>query len=286
MDSFVRDTAPKNSIILRDAAGTLTDATGNVTVEIRDSAEVVVVASSIAPKVSTGKYEFTVPTSVTAVLDTYETTWTYTLVGTAMKTRRSFIVVGGFFFSIARARAHDNGRFKDESKFPTQDIIDAREGIETDLESNKACGVAWVRRGRRETHDGDGSDELFVQCRPLRKVVAVKVDGVALDVSALAGLKVYPGGWIKRAAGWPTGDRNIEVLYEHGHDEPPGRIADAALILLKERLGPSNYDDRTLTVTDDLGTRRLAVAGEKYTFGIPEVDAAVAQHRETDVVFA
>jgi hypothetical protein len=107
----------------------------------------------------------------------------------------------------------------------------------------------------------------------------VKVAGTALSVDQLAALTVTSS--LVNGYGWSTGFNNVTVGYEHGLDQPPQRLRRAALLLAKVWLLSGPVDDRTSTFTStEGGTYSLVTPGRGGSmFGVPEVDAAVMDHR-------
>jgi hypothetical protein len=86
------------------------------------------------------------------------------------------------------------------------------------------------------------------------------------------------GRWIALPGGWPAGQ--VSITYQHGHAEPPLRVKQAAMILTREWLISGPVTDRqTQLPTEAGGAVNLAVPGGRFgTFGVPEVDATVAQY--------
>lgn len=231
------------------------------------------------PTISGNTLSIALPSANTAVLDKYTVEWTYTVSGQVWRPKSHFEIVGAYYFSIAEARAFDGGTvLNDATKYPDQDIVNAREYAEETLES--LCGVAFVPRGRRVTLNGTGTRELILPDHRIRTIVSGSVGGTALTSAELTDLKLYEYGILYRAAGWQMDYRNVSILYEHGHDQPPERIKRAALILTRHRLVPSNIDERVTAFTDESGTRTFSTPTQNRPTGFPEVDAAVAQYSE------
>lgn len=277
MDRILRDAAGEIRIELRNENGVLTDATGAVPVEVRDGGGDVAIAATNAAHPSTGIYTLAIPSSETTILDGYEATWTAVIGGGTNIFRTRYEVIGGFFFSVAEARAFDSGALADETLYPNQTLTDGREQVESELED--ACGVAFVPRGLRVVLDGSSTSSLFLPHTRVRRLVSVKVDDVASDLNDIA-LYGDEGRMVLQTGSFSSGYQNVSILLEHGYSQPPERIKRAALILLRDRLVGSNIHDRALSHTDESGTVSLSVAGVNGYFGIPEVDAAVEQYAE------
>jgi hypothetical protein len=196
-------------------------------------------------------------------------------------------VVGAFLFSIAELRAFEKG-LEDTAKYTTAKIVAAREAAEERLE--ELMEVALRRRGRRVTLDGDGTRELFLPDQEPRKLVSVKIDEgnglTALIQADVDDIKLYADGRIRRPPDkvFAKGDQNVEILFEHGIDETPEPVRDAAMALAALRLVPSATPDGASSLSTDEGIYRLNVEGRDGPTGIPKVDAAIEQFgRQTPV---
>jgi hypothetical protein len=177
------------------------------------------------------------------------------------------------YFTVAELRATEN-KLGDVDAFPDDDLDAMRQTVEEAFEHEEAANVAFVPRLRTETFSGSGTERLVVSAARVRSAVSATADGEPLDVTAARAV-TKRGLWLP--ATWPAGDSNLVVTYEHGYDAPPLRVKRAALILAK---GP--IDDRATQVPDGAGGAiNLATPGLfGARFGIPEVDAVIAQYRE------
>lgn len=277
MDRILRDTPARVRLTIRDASGTLWDPDDDAMEAVVTDSAGGAVGTYAATRESPGLFRIDVPASETEVLDVYSVAWTGTFDAEEQTFHSEYEVVGGFFFSVSEARSFDGGALTDESAYPLQSIVDAREQVESEIED--ACGVAFVPRGARVALDGSGGAALFLPHIRIRDVVEATEDDTAVDLDDVT-LRTDDGVLILSVGSWAIGDRNVSVLYEHGYTQPPARIKRAALILLRDRLVRSNVNDRALSYTDDSGTMQMSVAGVNGAFGIPEVDAAVAQYTE------
>lgn len=278
MDRVLRHTIAPVRITIRDADGDLWDSDDQQLEAVVTDSAGAEVDTYAATRESQGTYRIDVPATDTDVLDVYDVAWTGTFDTQSQTFNTQYEVVGGFFFTTTEARAFDNGAMSDTTAYPSQTIVDGREQVEAEIE--EACGVAFVPRGRRVLVDGSGTSTLFLPHGRIHSVVSVAVDDEAVD---LADVTLYgdEGRLVVSAGSFATGTLNVAVLVEHGYAQPPARIKRAALILLKDRIIGSNVHDRALSHSDESGTMTLAVAGTNGVFGIPEVDAAVAQYAET-----
>ena len=278
MTKLLQNRAATILLVVTDQFGTAVDAAANPTVVVKDGGGATIASgTSSKPVGTTGLYEFGLTPAHTAVLDSYSAVWSYSRGGSAEQAMTTFEVAGGFFFSVAEARAFDNAAMADAARYPASTIVAGRELVEDHIEH--LCGVAFVPRATRVVIDGTNDDVLVAITRP-REIASASVDDVALTAGQLANISIYPEGRLAYPA-WITGELNIRMHVLHGHDVPPEPIKRAALVLLRNRLVASSIDDRAVAFTDELGTRQLAVAGRRgQPTGIPDVDAAIAQYSD------
>ncbi len=283
MTKLLQNRTATISLVVTDQDGTAVDAAANPTVVVRDGDGADVASGASSKPVGTiGLYEFGLTPAQTAVLDAYSATWSYTRAGSAEQAATGCEVVGGFFFSVAEARAFDNAAMGDPARYPAATIIAGRELVEDHIE--RLCGVAFVPRATRIVIDGSTDEDALVSLTRPRSILSASVDDVALTARQLANIAIYPEGRLVYPS-WIAGELNVKLHIVHGHDAPPEPIKRAALILLRNRLVASNIDDRAVAFTDELGTRQLAVAGRRgQPTGIPDVDAAIAQFSERALI--
>lgn len=269
-----RTTALELYVYTADGAGQDLDALPTVSVA-DGGGTVVATGTATKPASTTGLYRFNV---TPAALDTYTSTWTGALGGVAQTYSLPFEAAGALTFTVADFRAFEGAKFANTSTWPTARIEEAREQAEEELET--WCEVAFVPRGHREMLLGDGTADLWLSKKRVRAVLSATVDGSAVAVGDLTlwgqdGRVVHPTTW--------TDDGVVVVHYTHGWDACPAPVKRALMLLAMDKLVPSNIEDRTITFTDELGTRQLAVAGRERPFGIPEVDAVAWKYQEQDV---
>jgi hypothetical protein len=272
--------------ILRDRSATLTHtfysdgvatnpSPDSATVTITNDAGVAVVTAAATTDTGTGTFSSTLTPAQVPDLDILSVAWTASFGGQSQVFTDIVEVVGGFLFSIAQARAVrplDNATL-----YTTQAIVDMRTTVEQALED--ACGVAFVPRYRRETFDGEGVLTLLAHQPRVTTVRSVSLDGTAIGASVLATVNGSTAGRLYYPSGWYAGYGNYVVAYEHGYEQPPLRMTQAALLLAKNWLVKGPIDDRTTAFSTEDGTFSLATPGMRgSTFGIPEVDAAVADY--------
>jgi hypothetical protein len=252
------------------------DAPPTVDVLREDGTSLVDDAATTAGQAGDGLYTYPLAAANTAQLDALTVRLNATINGDAHRFDFIVEVAGGHLFTIAEARSLDP--LGDEATYPLEDILAARIAVEAALED--ACGVAFVPRYARAKLDGNGKTDLLLPNVEPRALIAVTVDGTALDSGELAEVELLEEGVLYRAAGWAEGRRNVEVKYEHGFSRVPGRVNRAALQLARHVLVDSPISDRTTSLTTEDGTVQVFVTPgvRGAVFAIPEANAVVVQY--------
>jgi len=217
------------------------------------------------------------------VVDLLVVTWAATVAGDAITLTDNIEVVGGFFFSIAEARAADPA-LASSVKYPTADMVQRR--AETEAECERICGQAFVPRFRRFVTTGTGATALMMPDPLIRAIRSVKIGNVTFDAPTTALVGFSDGGMIYLSQGWipgvPPGFKNITIEYEHGRDQPPIDIVRASKIRLKSMMlqNRSPLPDRAERVVQVDPTGGTVVYGSPTyeKVGIPEVDAAYGRY--------
>jgi hypothetical protein len=276
--------------VVRTAAATLTkvfyvdetatDVSGSVAVVVTRVADGSSVSSGTATRTTTGTYTYVLPSQ--ANLDWLDIAWTGSIGGGTVTLTDRVEIVGGFLFGLVQARSSDPS-LSSTSTYPTADILARR--IEVEQECEKICRQAFVPRYHREKLSGYDGDRIATRWPLLRKLRSVTVSGTAWSVDAVAAVAVSEAGMLTLPAGslWPAGAQNICVEYEHGMDQPPGRVPAAAMRHLRYLLNePRNgIPDRVATYSNEAGSLHatvMAVADDEHT-GYQEVDAVYHRYQ-------
>lgn len=164
-------------------------------------------------------------------------------------------VVGGFYFTLATARARDRS-LDDAGVYTTEQLLDARRAVEAFCE--RSTRVSWVPRWRQVRVSGSGRCDQYLPDPILRTVRAVRVYSAdsytSFTAEHLAAIPANESGIATRTDGnvWPVGVNNIVVEYEHGHDRPPADLVNATIIHLRLHLNEtrSGFSGEPQTVTD------------------------------------
>ncbi len=237
---------------------------GPVAVTATGPAGAVILSGVIAESDNAGTYAVTLPAQDN--LGRLEVTWT-----SATRTATTFAeIAGGFYFSLAAARASD-ASLSSPDKYPTARLKRGRVEVEDEFE--RMCGVAFVPRYARAVFTRNIGDRVDYLLRPApRRILALTVDGVPQELPYLAGLRLDPYGAL---SGIQKGG-SLVLEYEHGFDAPPPDLRRAALTRLRYNLlsDHGGVPDRATGFTSaEGGTYTLATAGRAgYHTGIPEVD--------------
>lgn len=266
-----------------DADGTLAEPSGTVTVTVEKADGTDVHAAGTATVVgSTGVRTVALTSAQTATLDRLTATWTN---GTAMWTTYAEIV-GGYYFSLATARAFDAGVLGASATVPFTDaqILAARREVEDEFE--RICGRAFVPRYRRVIVDGTGTDTVVTGVADIRSVRSAKVlesaggdTAETLSAAELAGLVWDTPGTLRRTDGdvWDEGASLVVLELEYGLDLPSD-VATAALVRLRSRLTMPRSDllDRASSYSPPEGPTVPLTRPDADTTGIDEVDSVLA----------
>jgi hypothetical protein len=261
---------------------TPTDSTTTVTVTVV-GANGTAVASGNATSAGSGKYTFALPGQPQLALLTV--TWNATIAGAAVAMSDQVEIVGGFFFTLLDGRNSDSS-LSDTAKYPTADLIVARQEVEEECEW--ICDRAFVPRYRRVLLDGTGASDLVLPDADVRTVRAVSVAPragqtfVALTAAELAALVVQPDSTLRRVDSnvWTEGLQNVIAEYEFGLDGLPAQLLKAAKTRFRNHLNinKSAIPDRASSFTaTDGGTYRLTLP-DAFRTGVPDVDAAYARY--------
>jgi hypothetical protein len=216
-----------------------------------------------------GSFAYTFNPGDIAQVDNLTARWT-----SALGTVVTYVeIVGGFLFGLAALKSD----LQTPGNFTTDQLVAIRTLAEDALED--ACGVAFVPRLRTETLSGTGAVTTILDRPYVRAIRSASIDGVALTSTELLALRYSQSGTIYNASRWTAGWGNTVVVYEHGHSHPPERVSRACRLLAKTWLVRGPVDERATQMATEVGTINLATPGRfGSTFGIPEVDAVVAEY--------
>ncbi len=282
----LRGAAANLNVDILDENGEPADASGTLTVGITkaDGTELLAAGSSTTNPTGTGSYTRALTVAQTATLDILTATWTDSTDSSTLITVHE--IVGGYYFTLAEARAAD-ATLADAARHDDTGLQATRRDVEEEFEA--ICAVAFVPRYRRVRLDGDGTARLLIPDPLPRTLRSVRVYSDATTYTSftaaeIAAVTLPSNGVIERTDGgvWAYGRQNLVLEYEHGHDRPPAEIKRAAIARARQRLrlGNSGLPDRTETFTsNEFGAFRLATAGRDRV-GTDWIDAALARHSE------
>jgi len=274
------------SAVLLDTNGNPAAALGAVTVGVVSASGAVIVAPGTATVAGSGTgagfYTLAVTAAQCAKLDIWTATWTDAGNGSTQQTDHE--ICGGFFFSLAEARASDPVLF-DSSKYPDAAVMEKRQGVEEECEF--ICDAAFVPRYGRVVLDGTASPDLFLPDARIRAIRSAQVtvapgNVVVFTAPQLAAVVIDEDFHLQRNDGgiWDEGRRNVVVEYEYGWDGPPTDLKDAAMLRLRNVLNRSRstVPDRATTFVTEGGVTYRLDAPEAFKTGIPEVDAVYGRY--------
>lgn len=264
--------------------GTLTDASGDVTVTVVDEDGTTLVDSQTATNDSTGIYYYDLGTSNTSRVRRLTVTWSGNFESTVQSKTLIYEVVGNFLFTEVQARQFDDSALNSSSVYTDELIADERTRI-TDLLFDWTS-LSWIPRFYRAKLKGEYSPEILLPHRLVNNIISVKIDGktIAVDkfeIDTEVGVLYYKEGYFTNPT--QTHPLNVIVEYEHGYTGLVDGVDRIALKMLRLRLPSSNIPENTRSFTDSLGTADFIVEGTG-PFGIfnrtrsPEVNAWLEQH--------
>lgn len=171
-----------------------------------------------------------------------------------------------------------------------------------ELRIERFHGKAWTPREASEQLRGDGSYVLWLSQPAARSLTSISIDGDSEDT---ADFRLWESGRLERVTGststiwglnstrFPYGAK-IDVVYQHGADEPPADLLDAALratatIVKNEK--NSRVGERTETIETANGAvlnfSALPDWQRGRPLGMPDVDTVINSYgRDTRPVIA
>lgn len=258
---------------LRDENGDLIDAAGTVTVTITDATGTIVgTGNGIKTPETVGLYTYNATPTQLANLGTYTITWTATVSGIARTITTHVDVVGWHLFGVDQLRAR-RPEFADTVKYPSEVLRARRDEVTEWLDM--VMGVAVVTRRTRLTGNGNRTDSLFTRCPLIQTVISATIDGAAQDVSRISGRHDIGELTLPRGSTW---NGLVDVIFEHGYQETPQPVREAALDLAVDATLPSALPARATVQNTDLGAFRLSIPAPGTPTGIPAVDMIIHEY--------
>lgn len=254
-----------------------------VTVTITDANGNAIATDAAATDDGNGIYSKSLTASQLASLGVLTASWK---VATVTRVTTTHEIVGGYYASISAIRAQDDNISATGADDETLRRI--RGSVEAVFE--KICGKAFVPRYERVRLNGTGGSYLDLPHPLTRRLISITgytsgTTSSALSVSQLANITTDSDGTLRylNDSYFPAGSRNLVVEYEHGYDQPPAEIRDAAIAYMRERIQRprSGIPDRAVTfAVAEGGTYRLAMPSGTKT-GNPDIDAVLERHTWT-----
>lgn len=274
-DEILRNTQATLQVSLY-SAGVLTNADGAVLVTVSGADGSAISSAGTATNGGTGIYTYALAPQTD--LDLLSVAWTGAFGAVSQTVTTHAEIMGAHYVSLADVRALDG--LSDTSKYPLARLAEVRSWFADKVEGT--CGLSFVPRFGRVVLDGDDSTWLLLPHLHVRSLQSVHIDGVA--VTPLTDWHPYDSGKIARDDGgtFPAGVGNVIVQYEHGLDVPPESLREAALVAIRYKLlgDNSGIPDWATSLSTEGGTISGPRAGPGRPFGIPEVDAVVAELTE------
>jgi hypothetical protein len=247
-------------------------ATGDVSVSVASAREGTTAGPFVATSLGGGNYSYQLIDSMVDAVDDLRLTFTGLVDGINFTRTEWVDVAGAYYFEVDEARSIG----PIDPSFTDADIERQRTAVEDQIEAN--CDTSFVSRYIEQRTSGRGS-YIRLSENYILDLISVTEDGV--DVTSGVELD---GRYVHRNSHngeWASGHRNVVLKYEGGYDEhPPGDLRRKAIeatrySLLRERR--QGLPAQALTIATEAGTMRMAVAGLRQPFGLPEVDAVVVK---------
>ncbi len=250
-------------------------ATGDVSVSVFSTRLETTQGPFVATNVGGGIYSYMLTSSMASLVDELRLTFMGTVAGVAYSRKEWVEIAGAHYFGIAEARAV--GRI--EATFSDDEIAKQRAAVEDQIEAN--CDTSFVARYVEQRTAGRGQFIRLSENYVLNLIKAVEDDVDVTSEVELDGRYVWrnPTSASVSLGEWSSGHRNVLLKYEAGYDEtPPSDLRRKAIqavranLLVERRQG---LPPQAVTIGTEAGTLRLAVAGLRQPFGIPDIDAVV-----------
>lgn len=171
-------------------------------------------------------------------------------------------------------------------------------------------GRDFLKREATYRIDGNGTESVFIDDRPVVEVLDLRVDDFLLTPESYV---LYPDAGYIRLNGarrsifagfpgfFPKGNQNVEVHGFFGFENPPPEVNEAAILLAIEilRVAPAEADvaaGSSASTRNAIGIRRVRIdeisvdfeypsdlkagAGRVLTTGLPKADALLVRFRQ------
>lgn len=262
------------NVTLVDQLGEPRAATGALTVGIVDSDGAVIQAPGGATTGGSSPYSFASTAVMAAQLGVWTCTWTEA--GTGATHVTVVEVIGGFYFTVAEARAAIPD-LADTTTYPTATIQQVRREVEEEFE--QITKLSFVPRYVKDTfHVAQPGAWLWLhRQQPIAIRSVINYLGDAWTAGDIANVTLTPEGRMQALRFFVP---PVTVGFTHGLNRPPEAVKRAAMSRLRYHLnkGNSGIPDRATSFTvTDAGTYRLDTP-DAFSTGMPDVDAVLGRY--------
>ena len=263
--------------------GTLTNASGSVTVTVTDEAGNVIINGQTATTTATGIYYYDLGIANTTNVNKLYAVWSGTWESVVQKLRTNHEILGFPLFTEAQARTFDIEQLNSASDYSDATILEERAKI-TDL-LEQWTGASWTPKYSLEKMQGDTTRVLSVPHFNVNKVISVTILG---ETIATSNFEIdNKAGFIHRTDGFfPEATSEypmpIVIAYEYGWNFIKNGVDRIALKLLLDRVISTNIPDRATSFNDEMGNISLVTQGGgfKNPTRIPEVNQWIDENSE------
>lgn len=269
--------------------GTLTDASGNVTVTIVDKElGTTLVDAQTATNLSTGVYYYDLGTSNTSRVRRLKATWSGSFESTSQSRDLYYEVVGGYLFTEKQIRSFDQSQLSSTTTYTDEMIRDERARV-TELLYDWT-GINWIERYGYAELQGENSIQINLPDRQINEIISCTITGVSQTVSDLKidkslGIVYHKDGTFTFATrAYPL---NVVFEYSNGYTQITDGVDRIAMKLVINNLVASQIVENARSFSDNAGQIDLILEGgpQHNRTRIPEVNAWLDQHSQSIVIY-
>lgn len=168
-------------------------------------------------------------------------------------------------------------------------ISDASAIIQNEL------GITFAMTEYTELLDGKNYPRIWVTNKPVLMVISVKVNGDVLDDPDGVEWTLDPQrGELLRGAGqhdprfaswWPSGRRNIEVVYMAGYDPIPEDVKRATVITMQSYAAQMTMSGGGIYKSEEIGDYKYTLSDMPVFDNIPATAMAILGNYQPDLIF-
>jgi hypothetical protein len=257
---------------------TPTDTASTPTVTVTTLDGTALAAPAVTNLADPGLYTCELTPTHTADVDRLAVTWTGVASGNTQVYRQHVDVVAAHYVEVWDLRQGEG--LADPVKFPTETLTRVRDLWEAAVDD--VIQSSFTTRAAREVLDGRGVETVRTRWAHVTSVRSVTIDG---SVETPADFEGVAWGAIRHRSGVfprPTGEGNVEVVYEYGLGVVPGDLVEELARAMRSKLlsARSGVGPDTLSRSVDGIVERLATPdfGRGRPTGLLLLDSILARY--------